>query len=53
MATLSNKEFLQVLKSCCKDGKIDDEKMNEILGAYFPYNLTFGDKRWDALYVME
>lgn len=45
MATLSNKEFLQVLKSCCKDGKIDDEKMNQILGAYFPYNLTFkGDK---------
>lgn len=55
MATLSNKEFLQVLKSCCKDGKIDDEKMNQILGAYFPYNLTFkGDKGWElATFVME
>jgi len=45
MATLSNKQFLDILHKCCKDGKIDDERMNEILGAYFPYNLTFGDKR--------
>ena len=53
MATLTNKEFLDILHRCCKGGKIDDERMNEILGAYFPYNLTFGDKRWDAQFVME
>lgn len=45
MATLTNKEFLDILSKCCKDGKIDDEKMNQILGVYFPYNLTFGDKK--------
>ena len=45
MATLNNKESLDILHHCCKDGKIDDERMNEILGAYFSYNLTFGDKR--------
>ena len=45
MATLNNKEFLDILHHFFKDGKIDDERMNEILGAYFPYNLTFGDTR--------
>ena len=39
--TLNNKEFLDILSKCCENGKIDDEKMNKILGAYFPYNLTF------------
>ena len=43
--TLNNKEFLDILSKCCENGKIDDEQMNRILGAYFPYNLTFkGDK---------
>lgn len=32
MATLTNKEFLDILHHCCKDGKIDDERI-------------FGDKR--------
>ena len=41
MATLNNKEFMQILKNACKDGKIDDEYLNEVLGAYYPYNLTF------------
>ena len=45
MATLNNKELLNIVHDCCKDGKRDDERMNERLGAYFPYNLTFGDKK--------
>ena len=46
MATLNNKEFMQILKNACKDGKIDDEYLNEVLSVYYPYNLTFkGGKR--------
>lgn len=41
MATLNNKEFMQILKNACKGGKIDDDYLNEVLGAYYPYNLTF------------
>ena len=53
--TLNNKEFLDTLSKCCENGKIDDEQMNRILGAYFPYNLTFkGDKGWELVtYAME
>lgn len=40
-STLNNKEFLKILKMCCKDGKIDDDKMNSILSNYFPYDITF------------
>ena len=46
MATLTNKEFLDILSNCCEDGKVNDEKLNQILGVYFPYNLTFkGDRK--------
>ena len=46
MATLTNKDLLDILSRCCENGKINDKKMNEILGAYFPYNLTFkGDRQ--------
>lgn len=40
-STLNNKEFLKVLKQCCKDGKIDDTMLNNILSNYFPYDIVF------------
>lgn len=44
--TLDNKEFLKILKNCCKDGKLDDDCLNNSLCAYYPYDLTF--KRRDV-----
>ena len=39
--TLNNKEFLKILKTACKSGKIDDKYMNNCLSNYFPYDLVF------------
>lgn len=39
--TLTNKEFLKVLKEACKGGKVDDDYLNNYLSYYFPYNLVF------------
>ena len=44
--TLNNKQFLKILKDCCQDGKLDDDKLNNRLSNYFPYDLIF--KRRDA-----
>ena len=44
MNTLTNEDFIFLLKECCTNGKIDDDKLNNILKYYFPYNLTFGKK---------
>lgn len=33
---------MNILSNCCKDGKIDDKRLNQILKDYSPYNLTFG-----------
>lgn len=41
MKTLTNAEFMEILKKCCSDGHIDDEKFNFVLSNYFPYNLVF------------
>lgn len=38
---LNNSEFMEILKKCCSDGHIDDEKFNFVLSNYFPYNLVF------------
>lgn len=45
MEHLTNEQFLEIMKKCCKDGKIDDGKLDHILSNYFPYNLTFKDLR--------
>ena len=39
--TLDNKRFLEILKDCCQDGKLDDDKLNNQLCNYFPYDLVF------------
>ena len=39
--TLNNKEFLRILKSACKDGKLDDDYLNNTLSCYYPYDLVF------------
>ena len=44
--TLDNKQFLQILKNCCKDGKVDDELLNKQLCNYRPYDLIFGKGGW-------
>lgn len=40
-STLNNKEFLKILKQCCKDGKLNDKMFNNILCNYFPYDIIF------------
>lgn len=42
---LDNEDFIKILKSCCKDGVINDEKLDFILSHYSPYNLTFKNLR--------
>lgn len=42
MNTLNNKQFMDILSNCCRYGRIDDQKLNQILKDYYPYNLTFG-----------
>lgn len=42
MNTLTNSQFMEILRECCNDGKIDDTKLNQILKCYHPYNLSFG-----------
>ena len=44
--TLNNKQFLNILKNCCQDGKLDDTKLNNQLCNYFPYDFVF--KRRDT-----
>lgn len=39
--TLTNKEFMKILKEACKSEDMDKE-LNEVLKNYFPYSLTFG-----------
>ena len=39
--TLTNKEFLRILKNSCKDGKLDDDYLNDCLSNYYPYDLVF------------
>lgn len=40
--TLDNKQFLEILKQCCdKEGRVNDEMLNNILSNYFPYWLVF------------
>ena len=41
MATLTNKEFLKILNDACKNGKVDDDYLNNCLSNYHPYNLVF------------
>lgn len=40
-STLNNKQFLKILQQCCKNGKIDDEMLNNMLCNYFPYDIVF------------
>ena len=40
-STLSNEEFLDILKKACESEDMD-KYLNETLSGYFPYNLTFG-----------
>ena len=42
MDTLNSSQFMDILSVCCKEGKVDDKKLNQILKNYYPYNLTFG-----------
>lgn len=39
--TLSNEEFLKILKDACESEDMDKE-LNKVLQKYFPYSLTFG-----------
>ena len=41
MQTMTNKEFLKLLKDACKSEDMD-KYLNERLGTCFPYYLVFG-----------
>ena len=45
MKNINNEQFLEIMKNCCKDGKIDDKKMNRILGNFFPYDIVFKEDK--------
>ena len=53
--TLNNKQFLKILRMACKDGKINDNYLNNCLSNYFPYDLVFKKvEEWElAQSVME
>ena len=38
--TLTNEEFLKILKDACESEDMD-KYLNDTLSNYFPYNLTF------------
>lgn len=41
MQTLTSAAFMKIFHACCKDGHLDDEKFEELLSTYYPYNLVF------------
>lgn len=39
--TLNNQQFMKILKQACKDGKVDEDFLNDFLSNFHPYDLVY------------